>query len=78
VSQFGVLKLAETSSLSESNEEEVYLGDSDKDVDVEKVTDADIEYLYYEGVFSNGYESHDWMICIICKKWIHTRIHSKT
>jgi 2-hydroxy-3-keto-5-methylthiopentenyl-1-phosphate phosphatase len=40
VSKFGNLKSAKLSSSSQSNEEEVYLGDSDKDIDWDEVTDA--------------------------------------
>jgi hypothetical protein len=47
LSQYGDRKLAELSSSSESDEEVVDLGDSDKDMDWGD--DADMESLYREG-----------------------------
>jgi hypothetical protein len=63
-----------TESSLESEEEEVDLGDPDKDNDWGEVTDDDVdaEYLYYAGLFSDDHEGQDWIRCITCSKWAHT------
>jgi hypothetical protein len=59
VSRYELRKPVESSLPTESDEEEVDVGNTDMDMDWDKVTDddANAEYLYCQGLFSDNHET---------------------